>query len=102
MIAYDINGNVIQNERAACAAEDIGAKKYFIKCSNNQTNHGVLYNPKGLFAQGNDLTKFDSLSGRFAFEFREVKPIVFDNYFQFLLTKRETFLSTAERMYLYG
>jgi hypothetical protein len=100
MKLYDTDGNDAKSERVACAAES--GDKYYIKCGNSPGKHGTFYNPLDILARGDDLTRFDQMSGKYFYEFREVKKDSFDNYVTYLKTKRQAYFREAERKFLYG
>ena len=66
--------------------------KYFVKVGT----HGKIYNPIGLFSEGN-VNKFLSKIGKKAWEFKEVNMKVFNLYLSFLKTKNLAWLNNAER-----
>lgn len=77
---------------AKCTQYGNNPKKYFVKVGA----HGKLYNPIGLYSEGNN-NKFMSKIGRKEWEFREVNQQIFDLYSNFLTTKNIAWLNNAER-----
>lgn len=100
MTLTDKDGRSTSDERMACAAlDEVG--NCFVKASTTEA-HILFYNPFNLMGQPGDLMKYDSRSGRYSYEFRPVKRDVYDNYVQFLKTKRDAFRAAAEQAYLFG
>jgi hypothetical protein len=69
-----------------------GRIKHFLKIGP----HGKLYNPIGLYSEGN-ANKFVAKFGKKTWEYKQVSQRVFELYTNFLRTKNIAWLNNAER-----
>lgn len=74
-----------------------GQKKYFVKFATAGSATGKMLNPWGSNYQPGDEFKFETQMGRKKYEFREVDENIFNTYMQFLRTRNERYILTAER-----
>lgn len=93
----DINNNPRSNTDnnkvlAKTSKLESGKQRCFLK----RGDHGQIYNPIGLYSEGT-ANKFLTKIGRKTWEFKEVSPIVFEYYINFLRTKNTAWLRNAER-----
>ena len=68
------------------------SEKYYVK----RGKHGRLFNPIGLFSEGNS-GKIMKHSGKLEWTLQSVNQKCFDYYINFLRTRNEAHLSNAER-----
>lgn len=69
-----------------------GQTKYYIKCNR----YGKLYNPTGMFMEGNH-KRFNKMIGSNEFNFKRVNLRIFELYLSFLKSKNIAWLNNAER-----
>lgn len=71
-----------------------GREKFYIKVGV----YGKIFNPIGMYSEGKE-NKFLSKIGKDEFQLKQVGPVVFEFYLNFLRTKNIAWLNNAQREY---
>ncbi len=102
-IGFDRDGNYTADaESACCKRVDRGQGKvaYYVKFSTAGHDVGHMMNPMGLYFRPDRVAVSEAKTGRARYMFKQVPETAFRDYLQFLHSKNERYLRSAERQVL--